>query len=103
MAKFADLLGKTLVHCARTGEAPRPGESRQDTILFETSEGERYRLTHSQDCCENVYIEDIAGDLEALLGSPLLMAEEVVNERDNTADQTWTFYKLASSQTRKST
>ena len=48
---------------------------------------------------------DIVGDIEDLIGSPLLMAEEVTNEQNiNPAgvevpeDQdsfTWTFYKLA--------
>lgn len=87
---FSDLLGKTLVHCAK-GE----DETGQDEIRFTTSEGVRYRLTHWRDCCESVRVEDVAGDLEALRGDPLLMAEEAVQERDDSADQTWTFYKLA--------
>jgi len=43
---------------------------------------------------------DIVGDLEDLIGSPLLMAECVTNEGENPAHVnkdsfTWTFYKLA--------
>ena len=48
---------------------------------------------------------DIAGDLEDLIGSPLLMAEEVTNEQNVNPEGveipeyqesfTWTFYKLA--------
>ena len=47
-------------------------------------------MYHSQDCCESVYIEDIEGDLQDLVGSPMLQAEEVSNTNEE-----WTFYKLA--------
>ena len=48
---------------------------------------------------------DIVGDLEALVGEPLLIAEEVVNDQNVNPDGikqfdyqdsfTWTFYKLS--------
>ncbi len=61
---------------------------------------------HEQDCCENVCIEEIDGDLGDLIGSPLLMCEEVTNKNEysgkysNSHDEdddsyTWTFYKFA--------
>lgn len=88
--EFKDLLGKTLVHVAVTGE-------HDDEVLFETTEGKRYRLFHNQDCCENVRVEDVTGDMDGLLGEPLVMAEEVTNESEGgpLGSQTWTFYKLA--------
>lgn len=57
-------------------------------------------MHHYQDCCETVEINDIAGDLSDLIGSPLLMAEEVTSREDQDVkfiDQsfTWTFYKFA--------
>jgi hypothetical protein len=88
--EFSSLVGKTLVHAAKTDMAG--GEA----ILFETSDGERYRLFHHQDCCEDVRVDDICGDLEALLGEPLVMAEEASNEDTSDGESTtWTFYKLA--------
>jgi len=94
--EFRELVGKTLstVMC----------EIGNDEILFETISGDRYKLYHEQDCCENVNVEDIIGDLEDLIGSPLLMAEEVSCKDENPEgidiptyqeSFTWTFYKLA--------
>ena len=87
------LLGKTLV-----------GIDRQDDreLIFKTSEGETFRMYHDQDCCEIVYLQDIEGDLEDLVGSEILLAEEISG--DTPADfkfeyqpdsYTWTFYKFA--------
>jgi len=42
-------------------------------------------------------IEDICGDLEDLVGSPILMAEEITEEKfdDEYGYTKWTFYKFA--------
>lgn len=72
-----------------------------DEIIFNCSDGSQYRLLHYQDCCESVEIEDICGDINDLIGSPILIADEV--ENNNTGNPrseydesfTWTFYKLA--------
>lgn len=93
-AKFEDLLGKTIT---KIGEA-------SDELIFYTSDGQRYRQYHQQDCCESVSIEEIIGDLGDLLDSPRLLAEEVSYEGENPEGVkvpeyqdsfTWTFYKLA--------
>ena len=89
--KVSDLVGKTLVKCENTGD-----------IRFETTDGEVFVLTHHQDCCENVQIDDVCGDLNDLVGSPLIQAEEVSNydgpepgERGYDSSYTWTFYRFA--------
>lgn len=67
-------------------------------IIFTTDTGEQYRMYHMQDCCESVYIEDICGDLNDLIGSPIVVAEEVTNHdspKHSYLDSfTWTFYKF---------
>lgn len=85
---IARLLGKTLtfVHHDKNEEA----------ILFYTEDNEVYQMCHEQDCCENVYVEDVTGDLRDLLHSPITMAEEVSkNDEEAYESGTWTFYKLA--------
>ena len=74
-------------------------DSRADELLFYTENGECYRMCHEQDCCEHVYLEDICGNLNDLLGTPILLAEEVSEECGPVdgwdESYTWTFYKLA--------
>lgn len=69
-------------------------------LVFENAT-DRYVFFHHQDCCESVYIESIVGDIEDLVNTPILTAEE--SSGDTPADSnakpyesyTWTFYKFA--------
>lgn len=89
---IAALLGKTLVDVTRVDDT---------AIVFTTTDGDVYRMYHEQDCCEDVSIDDIEGDLQSLVGNPILVAEEVSNNDSRDPDReygdsfTWTFYKLA--------
>ena len=68
---------------------------------FYTSDGLHYKMYHLQDCCEYVYIEDVCGDVEDLIGNPIIRAEERRNydggplEEFDYSSYTWTFYALA--------
>ncbi len=68
-------------------------------MLFVTAEGERFLFGHYQDCCESVDINDIVGDLQDLVGEPLLIAEEVSGatepDEEHYESYTYTFYKFA--------
>jgi hypothetical protein len=73
-----------------------------DDMVFKSVDGKIFRFTHFQDCCENVSIEDIAGNLQDLVGYPLLMAEEVSSldnftESESSGDgaEQWTYYRFA--------
>lgn len=73
-------------------------------IDFICSDGTSYRLEHVQDCCEDVYIEDVSGDISDLIGTPILLAEEASGPQPEHGVnplgvqpqdcETWTFYKL---------
>ena len=92
-----DLLGKTLTAI----------KVELDEIIFTRDDGQRLRMYHPQDCCEDVRVEEVIGDINDLIGSTLLMAEEVKSEdetppgippkplKNKGATFTWTFYKFA--------
>ena len=91
---FEELKGKTLTNVVGLDE-----ES-PEAIWF-CSDGTQYRMWHWQSCCEMVSINDVIGDVEDLIGSPILLAEEVSNKTDPHGQEyepesyTWTFYKLS--------
>ena len=89
---ISEMLGKTLTAV----------EQSEYEIIFTCDDGAKYRMYHSQDCCEYVYIESIDGELQDLVGSPVTMAEEVSSFDPppfpglyEPESYTWTFYKLA--------
>jgi len=68
----------------------------EDYIEFICTDGWIYKMYHTQDCCENVTIDDIIGDLSDLLDTPLTMADESCNSNDSDCEsETWTFYRFA--------
>jgi hypothetical protein len=113
---FDTLVGETLSEI-------RIDESKE-YIVFVTDNGEVFKMFHPQFCCEIVQLEDVVGDIEDIIGSPILMAEEVSNNGEGRTDRnfkegdaerikvgywpkgvdkptdrapdsyTWTFYKL---------
>lgn len=92
-AKVQDILGMTLTSIEKT-DSP-------SMLTFITSCNNKYIMYHEQDCCEDVSVEDICGELQDLLGSPITLAEEsssVLKDQGEYPDDessTWTFYKFA--------
>lgn len=93
---FDTLVGKTLKSVI--------GGVGDDLITFLTEEGDTFQMYHSQDCCESVTVEDIDGDFNDLIGTPVVIADE--SESDNNVTPpgcpeseeesfTWTFYRIA--------
>lgn len=92
--EFSDLLGKTITHI-------EGAEKGSDCIKLTTSDGDRFQLWHSQDCCETVDVDDVNGDVADLIGLPLTLAEESTSNTNPEGVQieyqdsfTWTFYRL---------
>lgn len=94
------LVGKTLTECYQTTGGRWSGG---DEIHFVADDGSKYKLYHSQNCCESVSIEDLNGELSDLVGSRILVSEEVSNNDPAFTSSTeygddceqWTFYKFA--------
>tara|TARA_R110000737_G_scaffold23264_2_gene41909 strand:+ start:284 stop:736 length:453 start_codon:yes stop_codon:yes gene_type:complete len=79
-------------------------------IHFHLTDTHYVSMHHDQDCCECVYIEDIVGDLDDLIGTTLLLVEEVNNYEPSNAEEddkeedeydyideseTWTYYRFS--------
>jgi len=69
-------------------------------LFLHTTDGHLYALYHEEECCEQVYLADVCGDLEDLLFSPILSFEIVSNSEDppvssNPESYTWTFVKIS--------
>lgn len=131
---ISDIIGKTFKAVTHMKEGLSGYDSYEggygfgECILFVCTDacayGVRYVMYHGQNCCETVTVEDICGDLEDLVGSEILEAEEACmgsNEplepenkennkaallpllagmlplpsKDDHGSSTWTFYKLA--------
>lgn len=87
--RFEELVGKTIYKWSINND--------NDILNLYATNGKVYSLYHYQDCCESVSIEDINGDLDDLLDTPILMAEESSNDDSSGhyESATWTFYRLA--------
>jgi hypothetical protein len=90
--KIEDLVGLTLVSVT--------GAVNDERITFTAMDGAEYALLHVPDCCESVFVEDIVGNLQDLVGSPILIAREDTNTPQEPLEAgeesfTWTFYNLA--------
>lgn len=79
------MIGKTPVHI----------HTDSDSLIFTMQDGTVFELYHAQNCCESVEIESIAGDIDAMIGHPIAVAEERSSER-NSATEAWTFYTFRS-------
>lgn len=90
---FADLLGKELVEVTGC-------EKKSGAIVFKCKDGRTFQLYHTPECCEDVRVEDVCGEVSDLIGSPILQAE--VSNSGNTDNateprdfsHTWTFYRI---------
>ena len=90
--KFENMVGKTFIAVEQSGS---------DDIVFTVSDAEKYIMFYEPDCCASCYIEDVCGDLQDLVGSPIVRAEENSSEEpelpalyEHEESFTWTFYRI---------
>lgn len=75
-----------------------------ESVKFITADGKTYLMYYVHECCATCDVEEVIGDVEDLIGSEILLAEEVVQRDENPEGVkipeyqdsfTWTFYKLS--------
>ncbi len=91
---FNTIIGKTFTEI-------KGMEAASEQIDFKCSDGSIYRMLHYSDCCEEVHLEDVCGNVEDLLNTPITQAEEASSANEGTKPSefsdswTWTFYRIA--------
>lgn len=77
------------------GKTPASIDCHDDVMYMKFTDGTSCEWFHYQDCCETVYIDDVNGDWNDLIGNPLIIAEER-NSDDAVSKgggcEEWTFY-----------
>lgn len=72
------------------------GSAGDNFLIFEFEDGTKYKMYHMQDCCEQVYIESIVGNLGRIIGEKIKFAELTKNTSDDGLNhKTWSFYKIS--------
>lgn len=85
---FSDLTNKIIISVVGLEEG-------SDYIRLNTFDGMSFVMYHEQDCCENVEVADICGDVDDLLHAPIIEAyESTSNAEDVSESGTWTFYHI---------
>lgn len=86
MAEFKDLEGKILINIERVGN---------EELIFTCTDGSKYLMHHQQNCCEEVKIEDVNGDLNELINDEILVADEKTYEHEiSSGSETFIFYTI---------
>ena len=89
--EFSELIGKIITKVVCT----------DNEVYITTSDCEHYLMSHIQDCCETVYLESVVGDINDVVGYPVLNAELKTNKTNTFGKEyigesfTWTFYTIA--------
>ena len=78
------------------------GNRNDDEFVVRTTSGLVFTFYHDQDCCEDVYLEEIIGDIDDLIGYTVVMAEETCSNDEVVGVScyqgesfTWTYYRMA--------
>ena len=101
--EISHLIGRTCTQVKVIGNntnvaTDRRGAEIDDCIIFTTEDG-TLSMRHQPDCCEAVEIKQIDGDINDLVGTPILNAYCETNPvKDlNYGIGKWTFYRLQTS------
>jgi hypothetical protein len=75
----------------------------KERVAFTFDADKSIAISHMSDCCETVIVYDIIGDIQNLVGSPILDADETtdsdnwpgdVSQPEYLDSYTWTVYRL---------
>lgn len=99
IADISELNGKIIAKVevdSQNSKLPDDCREQQSNIVFYCYDGDVFCMSHRQDCCENVVLEDIDGDIHRLEGRMIVNAYEShqSSEDEDFESRTWTFYRI---------
>ena len=69
-------------------------EQNDDYVLFVDCYDRRWKLEHTQECCEEVFILDVCGDWADILNE-IVYYDAIEEQNDGgQGSETWSFYKF---------
>lgn len=86
---FSVLKGKVIVEISGM-------EKDSEEILIKCSDGTVYKMYHEQDYSENVWLEDVSGEVSNLLNTPILGADLTTDTQEvaDWSSRTYSYYHL---------
>lgn len=86
---FASLVGKTIIEI-------KGMEIDSEEIIFKFLDGDIYQMYHESDCCEQVYLAEVWGNVKDLINTPIIKADEWIHAKDGDYEGTeeYTFYNI---------
>ena len=92
--EITELIGKTIDQVFVDGN--------KSSILFLTRgtkrlNGQAFEMFHGQDCCETVWLEDVCGNWDDIVGQTVVNAYMSTSKQDPMGldfSHTWTFYTI---------
>ena len=86
---------EVIVYNEFIGQKIKSFEKDDYELIFLLENGKKYKFYHEQDCCESVFIEDINGDLNDIIGKEIIKFEERTEyKEENYESFTFTFYDI---------
>jgi len=73
---FSDMVGKVIDSI----------EQGHDRIIFYFADGTAAESLHMQDCCESVVVDRIEGDIAAVVGIPVIEADETSDSENKPSE-----------------
>lgn len=69
-------------------------DKHSETVTFNFTDGSVYEMCHTQDCCEEVWLEGFTGEPDELVGATILEAYKTTNRTTDNGAYLWSFYRI---------
>lgn len=75
MSNLKEIEGKVIKDIIKS-ETSNSRDVFVDELIFICTDGSQFKMSHLQSCCEGVWLEDIVGELDDLIGQEITLFEK---------------------------